>query len=45
MLMGIASTLIGVLPGHGSIGFWSPTLLVLLRLDRASASAANGAAR
>jgi MFS family permease len=32
MLMGIASTLIGVLPGHGSIGFWAPTLLVLLRL-------------
>ncbi len=32
MLMGIASTLIGVLPGHASIGIWAPTLLVLLRV-------------
>ena len=32
MLMGIASTLIGVLPGYATLGFWAPTLLVLLRL-------------
>jgi metabolite-proton symporter len=32
LLMGIASTLIGVLPGYGTLGFWAPTLLVLLRL-------------
>ena len=32
MLMGIASTLIGVLPGYDTLGFWAPTLLVLLRL-------------
>jgi metabolite-proton symporter len=32
LLMGIASTLIGVLPGHNAIGFWAPTLLVALRL-------------
>ena len=32
LLMGIASTLIGVLPGYATLGFWAPTLLVLLRL-------------
>ncbi len=32
LLMGIASTLIGVLPGYAAIGFWAPTLLVVLRL-------------
>jgi metabolite-proton symporter len=32
LLMGIASVLIGVLPTYGSIGFWAPTLLVLLRI-------------
>jgi hypothetical protein len=44
--MGVASTLIGVLPGYGTLGFWVPTLLVLLRAwSRGSASAASGAAR
>src|SRR3954454_22344208 len=32
LLMGIASTLIGVLPGYNTLGFWAPTLLVVLRL-------------
>jgi metabolite-proton symporter len=32
MLMGIASFAIGVMPTHHSIGFWAPTLLVLLRV-------------
>jgi metabolite-proton symporter len=32
LLMGIASTLIGILPGYGTLGFWAPTLLVILRL-------------
>jgi metabolite-proton symporter len=32
LLMGTASTLIGVLPGYGTLGFWAPTLLVVLRL-------------
>jgi metabolite-proton symporter len=32
LLMGIASALIGVLPGYKSIGVLAPTLLVLLRL-------------
>jgi metabolite-proton symporter len=32
LLMGIASTLIGVLPGYATLGFWAPTLLVILRL-------------
>jgi metabolite-proton symporter len=32
MLMGIASALIGVMPTYGSIGFWAPVALVLLRI-------------
>jgi len=32
LLMGIASFLIGCMPTHNSIGFWAPTILVVLRL-------------
>jgi metabolite-proton symporter len=32
LTMGIASFLIGCMPTHESIGFWAPTLLVVLRL-------------
>jgi metabolite-proton symporter len=32
LLMGIASTLIGVMPTYDTLGFWAPTLLVVLRL-------------
>src|SRR5919198_489821 len=32
LLMGIASTLIGVMPTYDTLGFWAPTLLVALRL-------------
>jgi metabolite-proton symporter len=32
LTMGIASALIGVMPTYGSIGFWAPTILVLLRI-------------
>jgi metabolite-proton symporter len=32
LLMGLASALIGVMPTHSSIGFWAPTLLVVLRV-------------
>ena len=32
LTMGIASFLIGCMPTHASIGFWAPTILVLLRL-------------
>jgi metabolite-proton symporter len=32
LLMGIASALIGVMPTYDSIGFWAPTLLVVLRI-------------
>jgi metabolite-proton symporter len=32
LMMGIASALIGVMPTYGSIGFWAPTLLVVLRI-------------
>jgi MFS family permease len=32
LLMGVSSTLIGVVPGYASIGMWAPVLLVLLRV-------------
>src|ERR671926_148646 len=32
LTMGIASALIGVMPTYSSIGFWAPTILVLLRI-------------
>lgn len=32
LLMGVATTLIGVLPNYGAIGVWAPILLILLRL-------------
>lgn len=34
LLMGICTTLIGVLPGHSSIGNWAPVLLCLLRFGQ-----------
>lgn len=30
--IGLATTLIGLLPGYATIGFWAPALLVILRL-------------
>ncbi len=44
LLMGVASALIGVLPTYGSIGFWAPTLLVLLRVLQGIGAAASGVA-
>jgi len=32
VLMGVATTLIGVLPNYAAIGMWAPILLILLRL-------------
>jgi MFS transporter, MHS family, metabolite:H+ symporter len=32
LLMGAASTLIGVLPTYDSVGFWAPTMLIALRV-------------
>ena len=32
LIMGIASFLIGLMPTYNTIGFWAPTLLVVLRL-------------
>lgn len=34
LLMGICTTLIGVLPGYATIGFWAPTLLCVLRFGQ-----------
>ncbi|MFF7706930.1 MFS transporter [Pseudomonas sp. NPDC007930] len=34
LLMGVCTTLIGVLPGHDSIGLWAPVLLCLLRFGQ-----------
>ncbi len=31
MMMGLATTLIGLLPGYATLGFWAPLLLILLR--------------
>jgi metabolite-proton symporter len=32
LMMGLATTLVGVLPGTDTIGVWAPTLLIVLRL-------------
>lgn len=32
ILMGVATTLIGLLPGYAAIGFWAPLLLCIFRL-------------
>lgn len=34
LVMGLSTTLIGVLPGHASIGLWAPLLLCLLRFGQ-----------
>ena len=34
LLMGVCTTLIGVLPGHDSIGIWAPVLLCVLRFGQ-----------
>ena len=44
-LMGGATFLIGLLPTYATAGIISPILLILLRISRASRSAANMAAR
>jgi MFS family permease len=32
LVMGLATALVGVLPGYESIGYWAPVILVLLRM-------------
>ena len=32
LVMGLATALVGVLPGYQTIGFWAPVILVLLRM-------------
>lgn len=43
ILMGVSSTLIGVLPNYDSIGFWAPVLLVVLRLIQGVGLGGEGA--
>ncbi|NEW45222.1 MHS family MFS transporter [Nocardia cyriacigeorgica] len=43
ILMGVSSTLIGVLPTYDSIGFWAPVLLVMLRLIQGVGLGGEGA--
>ena len=45
LIMGTASFLIGLVPGASVIGPWGAVILILLRIARASRSAASGAAR
>lgn len=43
LMMGIASTLIGVVPNFGSIGVWAPVLLVVLRVVQGIGLGGEGA--
>ena len=45
ILVGVATFLMGCLPGFDTIGYWAPALLWRCGSSRASPSAANGAAR
>lgn len=45
MVMGIASTLIGAVPGGTTIGAWGAVILILLRVCQGIAWAASGAAQ
>lgn len=43
LLMGIGSTLIGLIPNYASIGFWAPVLLVVLRIIQGIGLGGEGA--
>ena len=44
VIMGVATALVGMLPGQATIGVAAPIILITLRLSRALQSAANTAA-
>ncbi|WP_433208767.1 MFS transporter [Nocardia sp. CA-107356] len=43
VMMGLASTLIGVIPNYASIGFWAPVLLVTVRIVQGVGLGGEGA--
>jgi len=45
MIMGVATTAIGLIPTYDQIGIWAPILLLLCRVPKASAWAGSGAGR
>lgn len=44
LIMGLATTLIGILPTYETLGVWAAILLIACRLIQGSVSAANGVA-
>ena len=45
LVTGLATVAVGLVPTYESIGIWGAVLLTIIRLSKASGSAANGAAR
>src|SRR5438128_12524638 len=45
LVTGLATVAVGLVPTYEGIGLWGAVLLTIIRLSKASASAADGAAR